>query len=226
MATVLITGANQGIGLAFARTYAVREDTVFATARDPAKADALRLLAPQVLCMPLDVTSDESFAALSARLQNRPIDILIANAGILTGRGGIESAENDTDTWNRILATNVTGAVQTIRSFLPNVRAAKGKIAVISSRMGSSARTGPNTYAYRASKAAISNFVLNLSQELKPEGIAIAALHPGHVRTALGGPNGELSAEDSAAHMVDRIDELTLASTGAFLNWDGTRIPY
>ena len=68
MATVLITGANQGIGLAFARTYAVREDTVFATAREPAKADALRLLAPQVLCMPLDVTSDESFAALRARL--------------------------------------------------------------------------------------------------------------------------------------------------------------
>lgn len=226
MATVLITGANQGIGLAFARTYAVREDTVFATAREPAKADALRLLAPQVLCMPLDVTSDESFAALRARLKDRPIDILIANAGILTGRGGIESDENDTDTWNRILATNVTGAVQTIRAFLPNVRAAKGKIAVISSRMGSSARTGPNTYAYRASKAAISNFALNLSLELKPEGIAIVALHPGHVRTALGGPNGELSSEDSAAHMVDRIDELTLANTGAFLNWDGTRIPY
>lgn len=225
MATVLITGANQGIGLALARTYAVRDDTIFATARDPAKADALRLLAPNVLCMPLDITSNESLAALAARLQNRPIDILIANAGVLVGRGGIDDPLNDADTWTETFATNVVGTVQTIRTFLPHVRAAKGKIAVISSRMGSSARTGPNTYAYRASKAAISNFVLNLSLELKNDGVAMTALHPGHVTTRLGG-KGEIDPERSAAGLVDRIDELTLANTGAFLNWDGAPIPY
>lgn len=225
MATVLITGANQGIGLALARTYAVRDDTIFATARDPAKADALRLLAPNVLCMPLDITSNESLAALAARLQNRPIDILIANAGVLVGRGGIDDPLNDADTWTETFATNVVGTVQTIRTFLPHVRAAKGKIAVISSRMGSSARTGPNTYAYRASKAAISNFVLNLSLELKSDGVAMTALHPGHVTTRLGG-KGEIDPERSAAGLVDRIDELTLANTGAFLNWDGAPIPY
>lgn len=226
MATILVTGANQGIGLAFARTYAIREDTVFATARDPSKADALRLLAPNVLCMPLDITSTESLQALSARLADRPIDVLVANAGILNGRGGIEAPENDAESWNNLLATNVTGTVQTIRTFLPNVRAAKGKIAVISSRMGSSARSGPDTYAYRASKAALNNLVLNLSLELKPEGVAIVALHPGRVPSALNGPIGDIEPDASAAHMVDRIDELSLSNSGAFLLWDGTRIPY
>ena len=90
MATVLITGANQGIGLALARTYAVRDDTIFATARDPAKADALRLLAPNVLCMPLDITSNESLAALAARLQNRPIEPLRDEDGV--GRGDEQGA--------------------------------------------------------------------------------------------------------------------------------------
>lgn len=226
MATVLITGANQGIGLALARTYAVREDTVFATARDTSKADALRLLAPHVLCMPLDITSAESLEALRVRLNDRPIDILIANAGILNGRGGIDAPENDADSWNHLLATNVTGTVQSVRTFLPNLRAAKGKIAVISSRMGSSIRTGPDTYAYRASKAALNNFVLNLSIELKPQGVAIVALHPGRVPSALNGPVGDIEPEASAAHMVDRIDELSLATTGSFLLWDGTRIPF
>ena len=226
MATVLITGANQGIGLAFARTYALREDTVFATARDPSKADALRLLAPHVLCMPLDITSTESLNSLRMRLDRRPIDILVANAGILNGRGGIDASENDAESWNDVFATNVTGTVQTIRTFLPNVRAAKGKIAVISSRMGSSTRSGPDTYAYRASKAALNNFVLNLSLELKPESVAILALHPGRVPSGLNGPIGDIEPDASAAHMVDRIDELTLTNTGAFLLWDGTRIPY
>lgn len=226
MATVLITGANQGIGLALARTYAIRNDTVFGTAREPAKADALRLLAPNVLCMPLDVTSHESLAALGARLNGRPVDVLIANAGVLVGRGGIDDASNDAENWSQTFATNVIGTVQTIRAFLPNVRAAKGKIAVISSRMGSSARPGPNTYAYRASKAALNNFVLNLSIELKPDEVSILALHPGHVSTRLGGTGGDIDAQASADHMVDRIDELALSNSGAFMLWDGTRVPY
>lgn len=226
MPSVLITGANRGIGLAMAAVYAARGDSVIGTARDPSGASALTALGRNVECLPLDVTDEASLAALARTLSGRPIDILIANSGVLAARGGIADPENTAANWARVLATNVTGPFLTVRALLPNLAAAKGRIAIISSRVGSSIRSGPERYVYRASKAAATNLALNLSLELKPMGVAIAAYHPGWVRTDMGGPGGDIDADVSAANLVRQIDVLSLATAGAFLNHDGTTIPY
>lgn len=226
MPNVLITGANRGVGLAMAAVYAARGDHVIGTARDPAGASAFAALGRNVECMALDVTEEASLASLAGALAGRPIDILVANSGVLAARGGIADPENTAATWAWVLATNVTGPFLTVRALLPNVAAAKGRIAIISSRVGSSIRTGPERYVYRASKAGASNLALNLSLELKPMGVAIAAYHPGWVRTDMGGPGGDIDADVSAANLVRQIDRLSLATTGAFLNHDGAVIPY
>jgi NAD(P)-dependent dehydrogenase (short-subunit alcohol dehydrogenase family) len=226
MPIVVITGANRGIGLAMATVYAARGDRVIGTARDPARAAALAALGRDVECLPLDVTSEESLAALARTLSGRPIDILVANSGVLAARGGIADPQNTAAAWANVLATNVTGPFLTIRALLPNLAAAKGRIAIISSRVGSSIRTGPERYAYRASKAAATNLALNLSLELRTMGVAVAAYHPGWVRTDMGGPGGDIDADVSASNLVRQIDALSLANTGAFINYDGTTIPY
>lgn len=225
MAQVLITGASSGVGLALARAFLARGDRVIGTSRSGA-AEAFGDLSAAFEPRALDVTSAQSLAALSAGLGGRGLDVLVANAGILIGRSGIEDPSNDARAWADVFAVNVIGVVQTIRAFLPNVTRAGGKIAVISSRMGSSARTGGDTYAYRASKAATNNFVLNLSLELEGRGVPIVALHPGRVASRLNGPVADIDAQTSAAGLVARIDNLSLASSGAFLLWDGSPIPY
>lgn len=224
MVTVLITGAGRGIGLALARVYAARGDTVFGTARVPDTASDLKALSVNV--HPLDVTDEASQAALSKALAGRPIDILIANAGVLSARGGIEDAANTADMWASLFATNVAGVFFTARALAPNVIAAKGRIAIISSRMGSSERAGGNTYAYRASKAAASNLAANLAVELKPKGVAVASYHPGWVKTDMGGSGADIDVVASARGLVTRIDALSLATSGAFDSYDGTRIAY
>ena len=224
MATVLITGAGRGIGLALARIYAGRGDTVIGTARVPAQAGDLKTLGASVC--PLDVSSEASHTALATTLAGRPIDILIANAGTLSARGGLDDTANTSDMWATLFATNVAGVFFTARAFAPNVIAARGRIAIISSRMGSSERAGGNTYAYRASKAAASNLAANLAVELRPKGVAVASYHPGWVQTDMGGGGADIAPGTSARGLVTRIDALSLATTGAFEAYDGTRITY
>jgi NAD(P)-dependent dehydrogenase (short-subunit alcohol dehydrogenase family) len=225
MATVLITGANRGVGLALATIYAKRGDTVIGTARDPAKAQELKALGTKTEVLLLDVTKEASFAALSKKLAGRKIDILIANAGIIGPRGGLDD-DNPAALWADILATNVTGPFLTVRALAQNVTSAKGKVAIISSRVGSSSTASGNLYAYRASKAAASNIAVNLAVELKPKGVAVGAYHPGWVQTSMGGPGADIPATASAAGLVARIDALTVATTGVFQNYDGAAIPF
>ena len=133
MTTTLVTGANRGIGLALAAAAAARGDRVIATARDPAAATDLARLGIEI--EPLDVTSEASHARLSQRLAGRPVDILIANAGITMSRGGLDDPGQTMAAWAAVLATNVAGVFFTVRALAPHVIAARGKIAVISSRM-------------------------------------------------------------------------------------------
>jgi NAD(P)-dependent dehydrogenase (short-subunit alcohol dehydrogenase family) len=226
MATVLITGAGRGIGLELARLYADRGDTVIGTVRSPEKAAALTALGAGVTVLPLDVTDEASHATLARTLAGRPIDILIANAGILGARGGLDDPTNTAALWTAHMATNVMGVFFTARTLAANVAAAKGRIAIISSRMGSSAAAGGNTYAYRASKAAAANLAANLAAELKPKGVAVAAYHPGWVRTDMGGPSAAIDPVTSARGLVTRIDALSLATTAAFEDYAGTPIAY
>ncbi|MFM2422443.1 MAG: hypothetical protein RL291_973 [Pseudomonadota bacterium] len=221
MATVLITGVNRGIGRAMAEAYIKRGDRVIGTVR---KKDAV----PQgVEALVLDVTSAQSCAAAAETLKGRSVDLLIVNAGANNqARGGITDPTNTPQSWADMLAVSVTGVFLTIRAFLPNVEAAKGKIAIISSQMGSSTRTGAGSYGYRASKAAASNLAVNMALELEPKGIAIASYHPGWVQTDMGGAAAPLTPADSARHLIAGFDKLSLKTTGGFFDYDGKVMPF
>jgi NAD(P)-dependent dehydrogenase (short-subunit alcohol dehydrogenase family) len=225
MATVLITGANRGIGLQLATQYVARADTVIAAVRDPAKADALKAFGPKIELIQIDVTSEASLAAAAEALAGRNIDILIANAGVMGPRGPVADAQ-PADVWASVLAVNVTGPFLTARAFLPNVIAAKGKIAVLSSIMASSARAMGNSYVYRASKAAAANIGMNLAVELKPVGVSVGNYHPGWVQTDMGGAAADIPATVSASGLVERIDRLSLATSGVFETYAGEKLVY
>lgn len=211
--TTLITGANRGVGAALlAKYHAVGMDAV-GTSRG---TDNL---------LDLDVTDAASFAALAQTLDGKPIQNLICNAGVLLDKGwGLNSPYSAT-TFTDTFAANVTGVFETIQTLLPNVRAANGKIAIISSQMGSNTLATGGNYAYRASKAAALNLGRNLANDLASEGIAVGIYHPGWVRTDMGGDDADISMETSANGLFDRITDLNMAKTGCFETWDGRDHP-
>ncbi|HEX2254597.1 MAG TPA: SDR family oxidoreductase [Thermoanaerobaculia bacterium] len=218
--TVLVTGANRGIGLALARLYAARGHRVVGTARVPADAHDLGNVAEQV--EPLDVTSDESVAALARRLDGRPVDLLIHNAGILVNDRLEDVRPED------VLAqldTNAVGPLRVTRALRPCLEASRApKVACLSSVMGSLAgnREG-GYYGYRASKAALNAVVRSLAVDLAP--IPVFSLHPGYVRTAMTGA-GNLTPEESAASLVEVIDGAGREHSGRFLDRHGDEIPW
>lgn len=225
MATVLITGANRGVGLAFARTYAARGDQVIALVRNAGAAPELAALAGgkgAVQVLTADVTDEAALATAAKATTSTVIDVVICNAGIMSSRGGLAVAGHDAAEWARVLAANVTGPFLTARAFLPHLRKAKsGKLAFISSMMGSSTQASGTVLAYRASKAAVANLGLNLSIELKPSGIAVGIYHPGWVSSDMGGPSAPVTPQASAEGLATRIDKLSLATTGVFEDYLG-----
>ena len=230
MATVLVTGANRGIGLELVRQCVARGDHVIAACRDPAGAGELAELARgtdgHVEIHTLDVTGQASVAAFKATVGSRPIDILINNAGII-GPGGMALA-TDFDGFAATLAVNTIAPLRIAQAFAANLRAAKpsGKLATITSQMGSLARASPDRIAYRASKAAVNMVMLGLAAEMRPLGVAVILLHPGWVRTDMGGAAADISAPESAAGILNQINALTLAGSGAFLDYSGRRMPW
>ncbi len=226
MTTVLVTGASRGIGLALVRQYAARGDNVIACVRDPAGATALREFAAKtgdrISIVALDVTDEASAPAAAAAIGNAPIDIVICNAGIMSSRGGIEDAGHDAAEWQRLLMTNVAGPFFTARAFLPALKRAKsGKLAIISSMMGSSTYATGDTLAYRVSKAGAANLGLNLANGLKSKGIAVGIYHPGWVSSDMGGRSAPVTPDDSAKGLIRRIEMLSLQTTGVFEDYAG-----
>lgn len=221
--TILIAGASRGIGLEMARQAAARGDHVIATARGADGVAALHNVAAQTLQM--DVT-DEAALARAAGEVEVPIDILVCNAGVYRGRGALDSDDLGADAWHDGLMTNVAGPFLVARAFLPRIEEAGGKIAIISSKMGSSAMAPGNGYLYRASKAAATNVACNLAAELKPRGVAVGSYHPGWVRTDMGGDGADISAEESASGLLARFDHLSLETTGVFEDYAGEALPF
>jgi NAD(P)-dependent dehydrogenase (short-subunit alcohol dehydrogenase family) len=226
MPTVLITGANRGIGHALATAYARRNHQVVATVRHPDSSGALASLGAAVTVHALEVTDDAATQALARTLADRPIDIVIANAAKLNSYGGIDDASHDAKAWAEVLMTNVAGAYFTARAFRPHLAARRGKLVLISSSMASSEAARGTAYPYRCSKAAVSNLAANLAVELKPEGIAVMALDPGWVKTDMGGRDADITVEESAAGIISRIDALSLDRSGCFENYLGQPIAY
>jgi NAD(P)-dependent dehydrogenase (short-subunit alcohol dehydrogenase family) len=227
--TTLITGANRGIGLALTRLAVERGDRVFAAARRPGSALALNDLAKDhhaLSVLNIDVTDPEEMAAAASSVRC-PVDLLICNAGQYVARGRMEDPEYTYDAWHTVMMTNVAGVFFTIRAFLPRLKRAKApKIAVVSSIMASSEKAPGGGYCYRASKAAATNLARNLATDLKGDGIAVGAYHPGWVRTDMGGPNATIDVEESAAGLMQRFETLSLETTGVFEDYKGTPIPF
>ena len=219
MPTVLITGANRGIGLEFARQYAASGWDVIATARQPEAADELKQLGVEIL--PLDAADPASIDALALRLGTRSIDVLIANAGIAP-RG------LDAPKWIAALATNCIGPTLLVQALKDNVAASgERKMIAISSRMGSIAdNDSGGSVVYRSSKAALNAAWRSLSIDWRGDGIALAMLHPGWVQTRMGGPGASIDTHTSVAGMRKVIAGLTPDRSGSFLNYDGQELPW
>lgn len=205
---IVITGSNRGIGRALAESYRAAGHEVTGTSRDGSEA------------ISLDVTDPAQQQAMGDVLSGRPVDLLICNAGVYLDKGQ-ELSGYPADMWAQSFAANVTGVFLTIQALLPNLKAAKGKVAIISSQMASHTRAPGGSYIYRASKAAALNLGRNLSVDLKPEGIAVGIYHPGWVQTDMGGGNADISTEEAVTGLVERFDALSLDSTGCFQTWDG-----
>ena len=222
MATTLIAGASRGIGREMARQAKARGDTVIVSVRTGAAAAELEPEVDRVLTF--DTTDEDQMQAAAGSLG--PVDLLVCNAGIYRGRGALDAEDSGLDAWSDVLLTNVAGPFLTARAFLPNVEQAAGKIAIVSSKMGSSAMAPGNGYLYRASKAAATNIACNLAAELKPRGVAVGSYHPGWVRTDMGGSGADISVEERASGLLARFDALSLATTGVFEDYAGEAIPF
>jgi len=220
MATVLITGTNRGIGLELARQLHARGDTVIAACRKP--SEALVALGVRVEA-DVDVGSGDSVASLAARLEGVGIDLLINNAGILQ-HNALGSV--DYDSVMRQYQINAIGPLRVTEALLPNMSAG-GKVAIVTSRMGSIADNGSGShYGYRMSKAAVNAAGVSLARDLAPRKIAVCLLHPGYVATEMTGNNGNVSPAESAAGLITRVDELGLATTGSFWHAEGQNLPW
>jgi NAD(P)-dependent dehydrogenase (short-subunit alcohol dehydrogenase family) len=226
--TVLVTGANRGIGLEFSRQYRAAGWQVIATAREPEAAKDLKALGEGVRIAQLDVTRPESVAALAASLGKEPIDLLINNAGQGVGFEVRPLTELKIDEFERVMQVNALGPVRVTQALLPNLRAGKGKTIVgISSVLGSiAANREGGFYGYRESKAALDMFMRGLAAELKREGFICIALIPGWVKTDMGGPDAPLTPEQSVTGMRKVLDNLKAGDSGKFWSYDGTNIPW
>jgi len=218
--SILITGANRGIGLELARQYSASGWHVIGTARAPGEAQELGSL-DNTRVLQLDVTDQESVTRFADELGETPIDVLINNAGILPMMNSVPRI--DLDLFSHILAVNTVGPVRVTQAVLPNLR--KGhlkKIINVTSNLGSIAEnTSGQFYGYRESKAALNMFTRSLAAELRDEGFICVVLHPGWVQTDMGGPQAPVPVEESAAGLRKVIDTLALEESGTFRTWRG-----
>ena len=235
--TVLVTGANRGLGLEFTRQYLERGWRVIATARNPGKAEALNALAAKsadVLVEPLDVVNHQQIDALAARYINMPIDVLINNAGIGGGTENQLFGRLNYDAYRTVLDVNTFGPIKMAEAFVDHVKASElKKIITVSSSQGSIASvTRPMLYWYRSSKSALNMLMVNLALQLKRRDIIVGLVTPGATATDFIDPRfrkaipGIREPEVAAADMIRNIDRFTLENSGTFFNYDGGIVPW
>ena len=233
--TVFLTGANRGLGLEFARQYAADGWKVLATCRNPGEADSLQAIAhefPSVEIYPLEVTDRRSLERVKDTIADRPIDVLISNAGIFgptrwKGNGEKQQLGTlDYEEWRQILEVNLLGAVAVAEIFLTNVEAAQGKIIMMDSVIGSISETEGGYYGYRTSKAGLNMAMASMAVDLKDRGIIVASLCPGWAKTEMGGPGAAVEVIDSIAGMRGIIAALTSADAGSFTRYNGDHLSW
>ena len=230
MPTILITGANRGIGLELVRGYAAEGWRVHACCRHPDKASELQALQAEagdrIAVHRLDVTDGLKVANLSREMAGEAIDLLINNAGVGGPRKGF--GETDYDTWQPVMGVNTFAPLRMAERFVEQVARSERKLIVnISSRMGSiTANVSSNSIIYRVSKAALNQVSKCLAMALGPRGITVIVFHPGWVSTDMGGSEAPVTPEDSAAGMRAVIAGVTAADNGRFFSYDGEELPW
>lgn len=224
MPNILITGANRGIGLELVRQYAGDSDTVFAFCRTPRTADTLNTLAKEsrgrVTVHAMDVGDEHSIRAAAEAMGDGSIDVLINNAGI---RGGKTQSLDDIDTadWLEAFKVMAIGPFRVVQAFLGNLKkAVDPKVMTVTSQLGASTWSMGGSYAYASAKAAVNRVMITMALDLKGR-VTVALVHPGWVRTDMGGSNADLSVEESAAGIRKVIAALTPADSGKFYKWNG-----
>lgn len=231
MKTVLITGANRGLGLEFCRQYANDGWQVIAACRDPESADALRALADESNCIQIEALDVADFAqidALSSRLSDRAIDVLLNNAGVYGDDGKHGFGALDYAKWSETLTINTLAPVKMAEAFLPHLQRSASKLIVaVSSLMGSLAdNSSGGSLLYRSSKAGLNAAMKSLSIDLRPHAIGVLILHPGWVRTDMGGKNALIDVEESISGMKRQIDGFVAERSGCFVKYDGSLMPW
>lgn len=228
METVLITGANRGIGLELAKRFLAAGHKVIATCRNPERSTELCVLAEtaELEIHQLEVTNSESVERFSGAINHQSIDVLINNAGIM---GGKHQSIDDMDfsAWSEAFEVNTLAPFRLITAMRENLQQSiRPRAVTISSQMGSLSRKSKGSYAYRSSKAAVNKVMQVLSLELEVDGIVVCPVHPGWVRTEMGGEAADISVEESAAGLFKLIDSLTMDQTGRFWTWEGKEHPW
>lgn len=231
MPTTLITGANRGLGLEFARQYAADGWHVYATCRDPNSASELRRLADasdhKMQILALDVTNLDNVKAAAAELEGQAIDLLLNNAGV-GGPRGQTIGNIDYDAWAKVLNVNTMGALRVSEAFVDHVARSEQKLIVtLTSGMGSIAdNTSGGSFAYRSSKAAVNMVMRSLAIDLAPRGITCVVINPGWVQTDMGGPHGNQTPAESVTKLRSLIENLGPGHSGKFVNHDDREYPW
>jgi len=225
MANVLITGANRGIGLALAQHYVKAGHSVIGCVRDPDKAQDLKALSG-VTVEQMDVGDPASVSAAAGRVGAQPIDVLINNAGA-TGGGAQSLDDLDIDAWHKALDVNTIGPLLVARDFKNNLAASgNGKLMTLTSQLAASTWPMGGMYIYGSTKAGLSRAFVSLSIDWKDEPITVGLMHPGWVQTDMGGPQAEITPDESAAGIIQVIDAMTKADSGNFYKWNGDKHPF
>lgn len=232
MSTIVVTGANRGLGLELTRVYAGRGDRVIAGCRNPGNADELATLTGHVHAV--DLGDEQSIAAFAAAIGDQPVDIVVNNAAIDARNLGAADSERDvlTQTPAQLrgqIEVNAVGPWLLSRGLLPQLRRSTNpRIVNITSQIGSmevSRRIGRDV-GYAVSKAALNMITVKLAWRLRDEGVIAVLVHPGHMRTDMGGAAAAMEPDDAARRIVEMVDTLTIDDTGTFRRWDGTTHPW
>ncbi len=229
--TVVVTGANRGLGFALAKVYSERGDHVISGCRSPESATKLVSLGVELL--PLDMASFASIDAFVAAVGERSLDVLVNCAGVDARAFGADDSNRGALTitgehFEAVMRINVTGPLLLVEGLARNLRSATGKVVNISSQVGSfevAQRIGRDV-AYATSKAALNMVTVKQSQAFLADGVVVIAMHPGWLRTDMGGSTADLDPDDAASIIVGTVDALTVGQTGHFLRWDGTHHPW
>jgi NAD(P)-dependent dehydrogenase (short-subunit alcohol dehydrogenase family) len=226
MQRVLITGANRGIGLELTQQYLAQGWQVSATSRNQGGEALSALACEQLTLLPLDVTDDASIEQLQQLLQGVDFDLIINNAGVIGPRDQTLGSVSR-DQWLGVLNVNTIAPLMLAQALYDNLITRQGTFAIISSKVGSiEDNQGGSMYVYRSSKSAVNQVVKSLSIDLAQHAIKVVALHPGWVRTDMGGPNALIDTATSVHGLRQVLEQLKAEDSGRFINYDGSSIPW